>query len=237
MEFARRFHGEGFNLHIHAIGDRAVRTAVDAIEAARQADGNSITRDGLAHVQPAHPADVARIGRDHLYIAYTYAWANVEHDYDMTVIPFLQKVAGDGYADLHAPGSYYEEDAYPVRSTRKAGAVVAAGSDAPVQTRDPRPFYNISRALTRALPGERALNAAQALSIDEALRAYTINGARRLGIDGVAGTLESGKSADFVIVDRDPLKLAAAGKAVEIEKIKVLSTWFMGKEVYAARHR
>jgi predicted amidohydrolase YtcJ len=159
MEFVRRFHVDGFNLHIHAIGDRAVRTAVDAIEAARQVDGNTATRDGLAHVQLAHPDDVARIGRDHLYIAYTYAWANVEHDYDMTVIPFLQKVTGDSYAELHAPGSYYEENAYPVRSTLKAGAIVAAGSDAPVETRDPRPFYNISRALTRRLPGEPALNA------------------------------------------------------------------------------
>jgi len=234
MDFAKEFHTAGFNLHIHAIGDRAVRTAVDAIEAARAIDGNSATHDGLAHVQLAHPDDVARIGRDHLFIAYTYAWANVEHDYDMSVIPFVQKVAGDDYSALHAPNSYYESNAYPVRATLDAGAIVAAGSDAPVETRDPRPFYNISRALTRRIPGEPALNASQALNIQEALRAYTVNGARWLGIDQVAGTLETGKSADFVIIDLDPIQLAAAGQPERIEKTQVLATWFQGKPVYVA---
>jgi len=235
MDFGRRFHKAGFNLHIHAIGDRAVRVAVDSIEAARAADGNSQTRDGLAHVQLAHPDDVARIGRDHLFIAYTYAWANVDHDYDMTVIPFLQKVTGDDYAALHAPDSYYERNAYPVRATRDAGAILAAGSDAPVETRDPRPFYNISRALTRRIPGGEPLNASQAIGIEDALMAYTLNGARWLGIDRDAGTLEAGKSADFVILDRNLLRLAASGRAVDIEKTNVLETWFQGRPVYRAK--
>ena len=235
MDFGRRFHTAGFNLHIHAIGDRAVRVAVDSIEAARAADGNGQTRDGLAHVQLAHPDDVARIGRDHLFIAYTYAWANVDHDYDMTVIPFLQKVTGDDYAALHAPDSYYERNAYPVRATRDAGAILAAGSDAPVETRDPRPFHNISRALTRRIPGGEPLNASQAIGIEDALMAYTLNGARWLGIDRDAGTLEAGKSADFVILDRNPLTLAASGRAVDIEKTKVLETWFQGRPVYRAK--
>ena len=237
MEFGRRFHTAGFNLHIHAIGDRAVRTAVDSIEAARAADGNAQTRDGLAHVQLAHPDDVARIGRDHLYIAYTYGWANVEHDYDMTVIPFLQRVTGDDYAALHAPDSYYEKNAYPVRATRDAGAILAAGSDAPVETRDPHPFYNISRALTRRIPGGEPLNASQSIGIQDALTAYTLNGARWLGIDRDAGSLEAGKSADFVILDRDLLQLAAAGRAVDIEKTQVRSTWFQGRPVYQAKKR
>ena len=234
LEFARQFHLAGFNLHIHVIGDRAVRTAVDAIEAARAADGVMTTRDGLAHIQLARPEDVARIGRDHLYIAYTYAWANVDPDYDMTVIPFVQRVTGNGYAQLHGPGSFYDSNAYPVRSTRDAGAILAAGSDAPVETRDPRPFINISRALTRHVPGGPALNLAQAISIDDVLQAYTINGARWQGIDHDAGSLEVGKSADFVIVDRDLLKLAAAGNADDIAATRVRETWFMGRRVYRA---
>ncbi len=72
LEYVKRMHLAGFNLHIHTIGDRAVRTAIDAIEAARAADGVSTTHDSLAHVQIAHPDDVARMGRDHLYVAYTY---------------------------------------------------------------------------------------------------------------------------------------------------------------------
>jgi predicted amidohydrolase YtcJ len=234
LEFARRFHLAGFNLHIHAIGDRAVRTAVDAIEAARAADGVTTTRDGLAHIQLAHPDDVARIGRDHLFIAYTYAWANVDRDYDMTTIPFLQKVQGSGYEQLHVPGSYVESNLYPVRATRDAGAILAAGSDAPVETRDPRPFVNIARAVTRRNPGQPVLNAAQSIGVEDALRAYTINGARWQGIDGVAGSLEVGKSADFVVLDRDPLALAAAGRTEEIASTRVRATWFMGRRVFEA---
>ncbi len=235
LEFARQFHLAGFNLHIHVIGDRAVRTAVDAIEAARAADGVTTTRDGLAHIQLARPEDVARIGRDHLYIAYTYAWANVDPDYDMTVIPFVQRVAGNGYDQLHGPASFYDANAYPVRATRDAGAILAAGSDAPVETRDPRPFVNISRALTRHVPGSPALNPAQAITIDDVLQAYTINGARWQGIDHEAGSLEVGKSADFVVVDRDLLRLAAAGHADDIAATRVRETWFMGRRVYRAQ--
>ncbi len=236
-EFSRRFHLAGFNLHIHAIGDRAVRTGLDAIEAARAADGNATTRDGFAHIQLAHPDDIARLGHNHLFIAYTYAWADVDPDYDMTVIPFLQKVSGNDYAALHVPGSYYEENTYPVRATRDAGAILAAGSDAPVETRDPRPFVNMARALTRRLPAGPVLNARQAIGIADVLAAYTINGARWLGIDAVAGSLEVGKSADFVVIDRDPVQLAATGRADEIAQTQVLSTWFQGKQVYTApRH-
>ena len=68
LEFVRRFHLAGFNLHIHAINDAAVRTAVDAIEAARAADGIATQHDALAHVQVVNPEDVKRIGRDHLYL-------------------------------------------------------------------------------------------------------------------------------------------------------------------------
>lgn len=232
LEFARRFHLAGFNLHIHAIGDAAVRTAVDAIEGARDADGNRATRDGIAHLQLGDPADVARIGRDHLYIAYTYSWADVDPGYDMTVIPFIQPVSGNGYRAVHPPGSYYESNAYPVRSSKAAGAVLVAGSDAPVETSDPRPFVNMSRAVTRALPGLAALNAGQAISIREVIEAYTINGARFLGRDADAGSIEVGKAADFIVVDRDILKLADAGRPQRILDSRVLETWFGGKPVY-----
>ena len=234
LEFVRRFHRAGFSVHIHAIGDRAVRTAVDAIEAARREDGNNLTRDGLAHVQIAHPQDIARIGRDHLYIAYTYAWANVDTDYDMTVLPFLQKVQGNGYASLHPVDGYYEQNAYPVRATKAAGAILTAGSDAPVETRDPRPFFNMSRALTRRAPGQPALNAGQAISIEEAIDAYTINGARALGRERDIGSLQVGKSADFVMLDRDPIAMAHAGHGDAVAATHVLGTWFQGREVYSA---
>ncbi|MHB8477194.1 MAG: amidohydrolase [Steroidobacteraceae bacterium] len=233
LEFVRRFHLAGFNLHIHVIGDRALRTALDAIEAARKADGNNATHDSLAHIQLSAPEDVARVGRDHLYVAWTFAWMNVDAGYEMTVIPFLEKIHGNGYQVLHAPGSFYEVNAYPVRAVQDAGGITAAGSDAPVETRDPRPFVNIAHAITRRNPGGQALNPGQDLNVDEAIAAYTINGARMLGIDRDAGSLEVGKSADFIVLDRDIVSLAADGRPDDIAQTRVMQTWFRGKEVYA----
>jgi predicted amidohydrolase YtcJ len=235
LEFSRRFHLAGFNLHIHAIGDAAVRAAVDAIEGARAADGVTTTRDGIAHFQLANPDDVARAGRDHIYIAYTYSWADAEPDYDITVIPFIQPVHGNSYAALHPAGSYYESNAYPFRTSLEAGAILVAGSDAPVDTPDPRPFVNMSRAVTRRVAGGAALNPAQAISIRDVIDAYTRNGARFLGREREAGSIEVGKSGDFIVLSQDILRLAEAGRADDIRNTDVLETWFMGKQVYVNR--
>ncbi len=237
LEYVRRMHLAGFNLHIHAISDRSVRTAVDAIEAARAADGNSTTRDALAHLQLAAPADVARIGRDHLYVAFTYAWMNTDPEYDLTVIPFFEKVHGNSYQALHRPGSYYEANNYPARAVKAAGGILAAGSDAPVETRDPRPFVNMALAITRGYPGRPPLSLQQSISVREVIEAYTINGARMLGLEKDAGSIEVGKSADFVLVDRDILALADGGHPEAIADAHVLATWFRGTKVYAGGTR
>ena len=234
MEYAKRMHLAGFNLHIHVIGDRAARTAIDAIESARAADGVSTTHDSLAHLQFVQPEDVARIGRDHLYVAFTLWWASSNFDYDMTIVPFVQQVVGNSYASRMAPGSYYVEHSYLARSTRDAGGIVVGGSDAPVGNRDPQPFVNIATGVLRHATGDQVLNARQALTVREALNAYTIDGARFLGRAGEFGSLEVGKSADFVILDRDILALADHGKADAIAGTKVLETWFRGARVYRA---
>lgn len=232
LELVRRFHLAGFAVHIHTIGDVAVRTAIDAIEAARAADGIATQHDALAHVQLADPVDVARIGRDHLFVAFTYAWATTEPEYDLSVIPFIDKVTGNDHAALHPTDGYYENNAYPARSVKAAGATLIAGSDAPVDTDDPRPFVNMAVAVTRRAPGLPALNPRQSIAIRDVLDAYTINGARYLNIDHDAGSIEPGKSADLIVVDQDILALADRGKADDIAKTRVLSTWFMGRRVY-----
>ena len=222
LEYVKRMHLAGFNMHIHAISDRSVRTAIDAIEAARQADHVSTTRDGLAHLQLVHPADVARIGRDHLYIAFTYAWMNTDPDYDVTVIPFFQKVIGNSYEALHPTGGYYESNTYPVRAIKAAGGILVAGSDAPVETRDPRPFVNMSRAITRRSPGLPPLSPQQSITLRDVIDAYTRNGAAMLNLQQDAGSIEVGKSADFILLDRDILALAAAGHPDGIDRKSVV---------------
>jgi predicted amidohydrolase YtcJ len=232
LEFVRRFHLAGFNLHIHAINDAAVRAAVDAIEAARAADGIATQHDALAHLQVVNPDDVRRIGRDHLYLACTFSWANFEPEYDMTVVPFFDKVIGNSYAALHPANGYYESAVYPFKALEAAGGILVGGSDAPVNTRDPQPFVNISIAVMRQLPGQPPITPAQRISIQSAIDAYTINGARYLNRDVETGSIEVGKSADFIVLDRDILKLAEAGQGPDIAHTQVLETWFKGMTVY-----
>lgn len=236
LDYARRMHAEGYVLHFHAIGDEAVRTALDALEGARAAGprADDPRRDTIVHLQLIAPDDIARLGRDHVYLGYTYSWFYADKAYDLSVVPFIDKVADDSYESLHNPGNYYEKYGYPALSTKQAGGILIAGSDAPVAVRDPQPFVNIAMGITRAYPGQKPLNASQSLSIQDLLDAYTRNGAEALGRADEIGSLEPGKSADFILVDQDVLALAAAGQADKIADTKVLETWFQGREVYTA---
>lgn len=219
----------GFTFHIHAIGDRAIKTALDAIENAK-ADHGSTTRHIVTHLQLVRPEDVARFGALGAYASFTFAWATVDPEYDLSVIPFIDWV--DGPNGVYDPNGYYMKNAYPAASIEKAGGVVIAGSDAPVDTRDPRPFVNIEGAVIRDIYEEGALNLSEAISIFDAVDAYTINAARALKQDAIAGSLEAGKKADFVIVDQDIFNLAETGKASGISETKALETWFAGERVY-----
>ncbi|MFN3959982.1 MAG: amidohydrolase [Parvularculaceae bacterium] len=230
-EFIRLGHEAAFTFNIHAIGDRAVKTALDAIEKA-QAAGGYRARHIVTHLQLVRPEDVRRFNALGAYASFTFAWATIDPEYDLTVIPFINRVDGPG--GLYDPQSYYIKNVYPAESIRKAGGVIIAGSDAPVDTRDPRPFVNIEGAVARDIFGEGPLNAAEALSIRDAIDAYTINGARALKQDLITGSLEKGKRADFIILDQNIIDLAEQGEADRISETKVLETWFDGRRVYAA---
>ncbi|MEK7266879.1 MAG: amidohydrolase family protein [Pseudomonadota bacterium] len=221
----------GFTFHIHAIGDRAVKTALDAIENA-QSDHGSKTRHIVTHLQLVRPEDIARFKKLGAYASLTFAWAIVDPEYDLSVLPFIDRV--DGPNGIYNPESYYMRNVYPAESIRKAGGVIIAGSDAPVDTRDPRPFVNIEGAVARDIYGAGQMNAAEALSIYDAVDAYTINAARALKQDAVAGSIERGKKADFIILNQDIFALAGSGDASAISDTKVLETWFAGEKVYSA---
>jgi predicted amidohydrolase YtcJ len=210
--------------------------ALDALEAAWKSDGKHDRPDALAHVQFVAPADMARLNK--VYIAYTYSWMYAEPEgYDLSLIPFYNKVQGRGFEALHDPNSPYEQNVYPVKATKDAGAVLIAGSDAPVLSNDPRPFVNMEFALTRAKRGLPPTSPWQRIGIRDVLDAYTINGARGLQRENEIGSLEVGKSADFVIVDQDVVALADRDQPGKVGDTKVLQTWFMGKQVYASGGR
>ncbi|WP_369191455.1 amidohydrolase [Streptomyces sp. R08] len=206
----------GFQCHFHALGDRAVRDALDAVEAARAANGPSDTRPHLAHLQVVHPDDVARFARLGAVANIQPLWAAHEPQMDELTIPFL--------------GPERALWQYPFASLLRSGARLAAGSDWPVSS--PDPLAGIHVAVNRVepggagpvfLPGER-------LDLAAALTAYTAGSAYANHLDDT-GRVTAGALADLVVLDRDPF----AAPPEEIGETRVALTYVGGKEVYAAQ--
>ena len=231
--FVREMEAAEFAVHAHAIGDRAVRVALDAFEASRAANGDPLHAQSIAHAQLVHPDDQQRIADLGVYVAFTYAWITPEIEYDLSVIPFIDEVAG--VDDLYNPDHYAIQNSYPAGSIRERGGILVAGSDAPVETRDPRPFVNIQQAVTRASEAG-TLNADQRIDIHDAIAAYTINGAKLFGHDARLGSIEVGKKADLIAIDRNLIELAKAGRANEIGNTRVTLTIFDGKVIHESAH-
>lgn len=224
---------QGFTVHAHAIGDGAVRVAVDAIDHARKINGSNDLPHSIGHAQLIHPDDQKRIGKLGIYVAFTHAWTNSDPEYQIMVEPFIDQLESE--EQLFSIDNYYTANVYPTRSIEVLGGVVTAGSDAPVDTRDPRPFVNIEQAITRSydeIETPKVLNPSEALDIHSILRAYTINGAKAMSQSHEVGSLEIGKKADFIVIDQNLINLVEQGRANEISETKVLSTWFDGALVY-----
>jgi|TARA_B110000444_G_scaffold91756_1_gene86700 predicted amidohydrolase YtcJ len=225
-------HAAGVNIHSHAIGDRAVRVALDTFEAAREANPDSDANFSIAHAQIIHPDDILRIADLDVAIAFTYSWIEPTTEYQMYVTPFIEPTFSE--EDLYDPLGYVYKNTYPAASVLKAGGILVAGSDAPVEERDPRPMLNIEKAVTRTNDTTgRIFNVDERVSVRDTLDAYTIKGAQMLEQDNITGSLEVGKKADFVILDQDLLTLEAGGNSHRISDTKILSTWFDGREIYS----
>jgi len=230
MDYVRRLDAAGFTIHIHAIGDRAVRAGVDALAQVTPTDGSNPLRHGMAHLQLIHPDDQKRIGAMGLYLAWTYAWMLTNPEYDMTVMPFIGDVTMA--AGIYDPESYRMKNSYPVRSTMAAGAVPAAGSDAPVDDRSPRPFINMAIGVTRQGADGGVLNADETLDIHQMIAAYTINGARALKQEDRNGSIEVGKKADLTVLDRNIVEMYQGGNGYGIAEAQVDLTLFEGEVIY-----
>ncbi|MFF3404714.1 amidohydrolase [Streptomyces sp. NPDC002742] len=205
----------GFQCHFHALGDGAVRHALDAVEAARKANGPSDTRPHLAHLQVVHPDDVPRFARLGATANIQPLWAAHEPQMDELTIPFL--------------GPERAAWQYPFGSLLRSGARLAAGSDWPVSS--PDPLQGIHVAVNRVSPDEPGpvFLPAERIGLEAALTAYTAGTAYANHLDDT-GSVRVGALADLVVLDRDPF----AGPPEAIKETGVALTYVGGERVYAA---
>jgi predicted amidohydrolase YtcJ len=218
-EQVTRLDAAGFGVHFHAIGDRAVREALDAVAAARAANGATPGRHHIAHLQVVHGDDIPRFRELGVTANMQALWAVHEPQMDEFTIPFL--------------GPERSARQYPFGDLLRSGAGLAAGSDWAVSSANP--LWGIHVAVNRTLPpgaGDPAtepLLPGQALSLGEALAAYTAGSAQVNNLDAT-GAIEPGMLADLIVVDRDPF----AGPSGEIGDTTVLLTYVGGERVYSA---
>jgi predicted amidohydrolase YtcJ len=208
---------EDFNVHVHAIGDRAVRMTLDAMEAARAVEGPRRPRYQIAHLEVIQPKDVPRFRGLGVIANFQPLWAYA-----------------DGYIrDLTWPGLGPERSRYlyPIGSVARSGGVLAFGSDWSVSSLNP--LEGIQVAVTRqGLPGEGddqpPMLPEEAIDLPTAVVAYTIGAAYALGREEEIGSLEVGKAADLVVLSQNVF----AAPAREIARSKVLLTLFAGQPVW-----
>lgn len=230
--YMRALAQDGFAIHAHAIGDRAVRVAVANFSALREEFGRTGVPYTIAHAQLVRAEDQRRIGALGLYVAFTFSWMAPNPGYDMLVNPFISLVRGHG--DLYDPHSYIMRSAYPVQNILKAGGIVIAGSDAPVDTRDPRPFFHMALAISRANESGLVFNADQRISIHAAIAAYTRNAAAALQQGGLTGVLAPGLKADMIMLNQNIVELAEQKEYARLAGTQVVTTIFDGRVVYQA---
>ncbi len=207
----------GFQVHVHAIGDRAVREALDAIEVARDRCGRSDRRHQLAHIQVVHPDDVPRFGALDAVANMQPLWATHEPQMDDYTLPYLGAERGAWQ--------------YPFGDLLRTGARLACGSDWPVST--PAPLAGIHVAVNRSLPASQGevcepFLPDQALSLPVAMTAYTAGSAYANHADDT-GRLDVDAMADVAVLDRDVF----AGDPHEIGDANVVATWVGGEQVFA----
>ncbi|NYI45714.1 hypothetical protein BJ993_002794 [Nocardioides aromaticivorans] len=213
-EYVVALDAHDFQVHFHALGDRAVREALDAIEAAREKNGPSDGRHHLAHLQVVHPEDVARFRRLGASANIQALWAAHEPQMDELTIPFL--------------GPERSAWQYPFGSLLRSGATLAAGSDWPVSS--PDPMLAIHVAVNRVEPGtdNPVFYAEERIDLGSALAAYTSGTAYVNHLDDT-GTIAVGNLADLAVLDRDPFD----GPAADIWDTHVEQTFVGGQRVFA----
>lgn len=207
----------GFQLHFHAIGDRAVRECLDAVEAAARHNGRRGNRHHIAHIQVVHPDDVDRFRALGVAANMQPLWAVLEPQMVDLTLPFL----GERRASWQ----------YPFGDLHRSGAVLAAGSDWSVSSPDPLSAIHVAvnrRGVPGLEDGGEVFLPEQRIDLTTALTAYTAGSAWVNHLDDT-GTIRLGALADLAVLDRDPF----AGPPEEIGFTRVEQTFVGGERVYS----
>jgi predicted amidohydrolase YtcJ len=207
-DIVRRAAAAGWPVAVHAIGDRANREALDAFEATRDAWSALSIPPRIEHAQLVHPDDLGRFAA--LGVACSVQFSHAPSDRD---------IADEHWADEIA-------NAYPFGSLWRSGALVANGSDAPIEELDP--LLGIQAGVLRTLDDRPAWHPEQALGVSEALHASTVAPARLAGDERRRGRLLPGYLADLVVLDRDPV----ACPPDELPEVRVVATMVAGRWVH-----
>jgi predicted amidohydrolase YtcJ len=200
----------GWLVHIHAIGDRAVRESLNGIEQARK-DRQSGIAHSITHLQMVNPKEFARFKALNVIASMQMFWAAADESSMDLVKPYVSAMA-----------FMYT---YPARSLLKNGATIAGASDWPITT--PEPWKAIYQAVSRKGP-KGVLNAAEDIDRQTMFQAYTLNAAKVLRLEDRIGSLKPGKQADMIVLDRDVFTVDPAA----LRDTQVLNTWFAGREIY-----
>jgi predicted amidohydrolase YtcJ len=207
----------GFQIHIHAIGDRAVRMSLDALKAAREANGPRDSRHHIAHLELIDPADIPRFQELGVTANFQPLWAYP----DLYITKLTEPILGPERS----------RRLYPIGSLVRSGATIVGGSDWSVSSLNP--LEAIQVAVTRRAPEDPAgapWLPEELIDLPTALAAYTINGAYLSHQEEIAGSIQTGKAADLVVLDRNLFEIPSA----EIHQVKVRMTLLEGKVVFSA---
>jgi predicted amidohydrolase YtcJ len=205
----------GFQVHMHVIGDRAVRMALDAIAEAEKANGFRDRRHHLAHLELVDPTDIPRFGQLGVLANFQSLWAYPDEDITKLTFPAL--------------GPERSLRLYPTKDLVSDGATIVGGSDWSVTSMNPLDAIQV--AITRrGLDGSGpALNPNEAVDLPTILAAYTINGAYLRHQENLIGSIEVGKKADIVVLEGNLFRTPVRN----IHELKVHMTLVEGKEVYS----
>lgn len=205
----------GFDLHFHTIGDRAVRMALDALEALNEERGHRDRRAQLAHVQLIDPQDIPRFAQTGAIASIQAVWGSIAPE----LRELYTQLLGEQRMSRH----------YAFGDLQRHGAMLSGGSDWPVSTQNP--LVAIETALRRARPGDIADSpflAEQSVDIATMLRAYTHNSAYSLRFDDRAGQLSAGRSASLAVLSDDIREVAPH----RIAEVTTAMTLFEGEAVH-----